>query len=150
MPQSFFQIGVHLVFSTKDRLRYLDCKVIGAMHSYLATLLRGHKCGRVVVGGTDDHIHVFCTLPKDITPIELIRITKQESSKWIKKGFQGYDEFAWQKGYGIFSVSPQYFDKVISYINNQEEHHEQLSFQDEFRMFLKKYDVEFNERYVWD
>jgi putative transposase len=150
MPQSFFQIGVHLIFSTKNRLRYLDSDVIDATHAYLATVLRDKGCGQVVAGGTEDHVHVFCTLPKGEEPIKLIQVVKQESSKWIKNSYRGFDEFAWQRGYGIFSVSPQYFDEVIGYVNNQAKHHEKLSFQDEYRMFLKKYNMEYDEAYVWD
>lgn len=150
MPQSFFKVGAHLVFSTKNRLKFLDGNIVGPTHAYLATLLRNKGCGQVVVGGTDDHVHVFFTLPKSEEPVKLIQVIKQETSKWIKDSFDGYREFAWQRGYGMFSVSPQYFSEVIAYINNQETHHQKVSFQDEFRMFLKKYHETYDEAYVWD
>ena len=94
------------------------------------------------------HIHVLCTLPRTITIAELISKIKTSSSKWIKK--QGIINFSWQDGYGSFSVSPSKLMVVEKYISNQPEHHKKMSFKDELRNFFKEYNIEYDERYVWD
>ena len=101
------------------------------------------------VGGTETHIHLLFRGEPFVTLSDFIGKLKGASAHDINARF-GEDALRWQRGYGIFSVSPQYFDAVITYINNQAEHHKELSFQDEYRMFLKKYNIEFDERYVWD
>jgi len=151
MPQSLSDVNLHLIFSTKDRYPFLDHEVRDSMHRYLATLCRdlGSTCWKV--GGVSDHVHIVTSLPRTLSQSQLLEDIKKKSSKWIKEiNAAQYGKFAWQAGYGAFSVSRSNLDKVVSYVANQESHHEQLSFQDEYRVFLTKHYVEYDERYVWD
>lgn len=150
MAQSFFQMYGHLIFSTKDRIDFLDDKVRGDIHAYLATLFRDMGCPYVHVGGAKDHVHVLFDIGKESLPVNIIGKVKKESSKFIKNIDNGYKDFYWQSGYGLFSVSPSNKEKVINYIDIQIEHHKKMSFKDEFLAYLKKYNIDYNEKYIWD
>ena len=102
------------------------------------------------LGGIEDHVHVLCRLGRTIDVAELVRELKRESSKWLKTKGAGLGRFQWQEGYGAFSVGASQVEAVRGYIARQEEHHRRRSFQDEFRAFLQKYGVDYDERYVWD
>ncbi|MDM8522030.1 transposase [Desulfococcaceae bacterium HSG8] len=151
MPQSLVQIYLHIIFSTKNREPFLiDKQIREEMHAYSGSVLKAHDSIPVIVGGTADHIHILCTFPRTITVSKLIGETKRGSSKWVKKKGRTLSAFQWQSGYGAFSVSHSNVPEVRKYIATQEEHHKKRSFQDEFRIFLKKHGVQFDERYVWD
>lgn len=120
------------------------------MHAYLAGTCRNQDCPSLIVGGVEDHVHILCSLGRQTTVADLVRELKRESSKWIKSRGRQFAEFHWQNGYGAFSVSPSHAPSLQRYIRNQEEHHRQETFQDEFRRLLKKYGVAYDERYVWD
>ena len=150
MPMSLFQVYAHLTFRTRDRIRWLEDSVRERVHGYLAATGRDMGAPFVVVGGPDDHVHMLLLLPKQKPPVDLVAHVKRESSKFVKTLGRGFGDFAWQRGYGMFSVGPSHIGAVESYIRGQEEHHRRVSFQDEFRAFLKKYDVAYDERYVWD
>ena len=150
MPQSLSQVIVHLVFCTKDRQRYLDDSIRERTHAFLATLCRDRDCEAYRVGGTDDHIHAICRLSRSITIAKLIEDIKRESSKWIKTLGTDYADFHWQRGYGAFSLSRSHLDRAMVYVSNQLEHHREQTFQDEFRELLRRYEIDFDERYVWD
>lgn len=102
------------------------------------------------VGGVADHVHIITTLPRTVSQAELIEQIKKTSSKWVKALDARYHGFFWQRGYGAFSVSPSQLDAVLEYIEAQQEHHRTRSFQQEYRDFLRKHGVDFDERYVWD
>lgn len=104
----------------------------------------------IIIGGFTDHIHILCKLSKKIALMKLVEDVKSHSSKWIKTRDEQFRDFYWQDGYGAFSVNPSQVDLVIKYISNQHEHHKKKTFQEEYRAFLKKYKVEYDERYVWD
>ncbi len=150
MPQSLSRIILHIVFSTKNREPFLKDEIGKRMHAYLATVCRDCDAEAYRVGGVADHVHLACKLPRTITVSKLLETTKKESSKWIKKQGDGYKNFYWQGGYGAFSVSPSHLDPLIAYVENQAEHHRKETFQDEFRRLLKKYGIDYDERYVWD
>jgi REP element-mobilizing transposase RayT len=150
MPQSLYKIYTHITFSTKNRYPFLDEKISSAVFQYIGGLCKALNCQPIVVGGYRDHIHILCLLPKDETFMKLIQLIKSHSSKWVKSKGLIYQKFYWQKGYGIFSVTPSHVEKVKSYILHQEKHHKKLSFQQEYRLFLEKYNIEYNEKYVWD
>jgi putative transposase len=150
MPQSLSRIILHIVFSTKNREPFLHDEIGKRMQAYLATVCRDCDAEAYRVGGVADHVHIACKLPRTITVSKLLETTKRESSKWIKKQGDGYKGFYWQGGYGAFSVSPSHLDPLIAYVENQAEHHRKETFQDEFRRLLKKYGIEYDERYVWD
>jgi putative transposase len=151
MPQSLAQIYVHIVFSTKDRQPFLlDKSIREEMHKYLGGTCNGLDCPVLRVGGVADHVHILCRLARTISVANLVKELKRESSLWIKTRSTALSEFHWQNGYGAFSISPGHIGALREYIDNQEEHHRTVSFQDEFRGLLKKYGVEWDERYVWD
>ena len=150
MPQSLSKVYVHLIFSTKHRQNRIDDTIKESLFEYLGGICRGLECNPIRVGGYKNHIHILCLLSRKITQMKLVEELKVESSKWIKTKDTKFRDFHWQDGYGIFSVNPAEIDVVVNYINNQQKHHERKIFENEFRAFLKKYKVEFDERYVWD
>lgn len=119
------------------------------MHAYLATICRDLDADLVWVGGVADHVYILSSLPRTLSQAELIERIKKTSSKWIKAVDVRYRGFFWQRGYGAFSVSPSQLDSVLEYVRQQEEHHRKRTFQEEYREFLRKHNVEFDERYVW-
>ena len=150
MPQSLSLVVVHVIFSTKDRLPRLDEQLRPHLHAYLATVARNAGCEAYRVGGVADHVHLGIRLARTVTIAHLVEELKTSSSKWLKTQSPDLGGFAWQRGYGCFSVGPADLDSLCAYIDGQEEHHRQRTFQDEFRMFLAKYKVEYNEAYLWD
>ena len=150
MPQSLSKVYVHITFSTKNREKTFGENIQPALFEYLGGICKGLDCNPIRVGGTDDHIHILCTLSRKITQASLIEQLKVESSKWMKTKGINYRQFYWQHGYGIFSVNPTEIEAVVNYINNQREHHRSKTFQEEYRAFLKKYHVDYDERFAWD
>lgn len=150
MPQSLSFLLVHVVFSTKNRARVLVPSVRPALHAYLATVARNVECECYRVGGVEDHVHLAIRLARTVTAAQLVEELKTSSSKWLKTQSPDLADFSWQRGYGAFSVGPSDLDALRRYIDNQEEHHRTRTFQDEYRAFLRKYGIEFDERYVWD
>lgn len=120
------------------------------LHHYLGGICKNLECQPIKVGGYTDHIHILCMLSKKISLMKLVEEIKSHSSKWYKTKNESLLNFYWQDGYGAFSVNPSEVNVVIDYIENQHKHHDHKSFQDEYRAFLKKYQVEYDERYVWD
>jgi REP element-mobilizing transposase RayT len=150
MSQSLTLLCTHLIFSTKNRQSLIDDIIEPSLHTYLGGVCKEMDCMPVKVGGYTDHVHILCLLSKKIALMDLLEEVKKRSSKWIKTQGDAYHQFYWQSGYGAFSVNPTEMDVVIKYISNQHEHHQKISFQDEYRAFLKKYKVDYDERYVWD
>jgi putative transposase len=151
MAQSLSQIYLHIVFSTKNRVPFLrDRTLRDRIHAYLAGTCRNLHSPSLVVGGVEDHVHLLLRLAKDLTVSILVRELKRESSKWIKGLAPDLSTFYWQQGYGAFSISPSHVEPLKKYIAAQEDHHRRETFQDEVRRLLKKYGVEYDERYVWD
>jgi len=151
MPQSLAKILVHVIFSTKHRYPFLaDKHIRHEMHAYLGGVCKAFGCPVLIVGGVADHVHILCSLSRNYSVAKIVGEIKRNSSKWVKTKGRGLRQFAWQNGYGIFSVSQSHVDRVRNYIAHQEEHHRRRSFQDEYRAFLKKYEIEYDERCVWD
>ena len=150
MPQSLVKNYLHITFSTKHRVTIIKKSIQKDLFAYLAKICNELECYAIEVGGVEDHVHILCSLSKKITLIKLLEEMKRSSSKWIKTQGVDFKNFYWQIGYGAFSVNPKEIEIVQKYILNQEEHHRNKSFQDEYRSFLQQYDVEFDERYVWD
>ncbi|MBU6400850.1 MAG: transposase [Verrucomicrobia bacterium] len=151
MPQSLAKILVHTVFSTKDRRPFLrDPALRAELHRYLGGILVHLDSPPIIVGGVEDHVHLLCLLSRTGTPADLVKEVKRGSSVWIKERVQTLPDFAWQNGYGMFSIGFSQLEAVRSYIANQEEHHRKVGFQDELRRLLERYEVQFDERYVWD
>jgi REP element-mobilizing transposase RayT len=151
MPQSLSRVWLHLVFSTKDRRAYLQQeKFRNEMFPMLSHHVEQMGCTPVRAGGWIDHVHVVCGLSRTVTIAQLVEGIKTETSKWAKKAPHSISTFSWQAGYGAFSVSQSNLSRVLTYVDNQPEHHRQLSFQDEFRSLCKRHEIEIDERYVWD
>ena len=151
MPQSLAKTYVHVIFSTKNRFPFLSSPDLRKeMHAYLGGTLNELDCPVLTVGGPADHVHILCVLSKNTAIADVVGKVKRSSSKWVKTKGVSLRKFAWQNGYGVFSVSQSQVEWVRNYIQKQEDHHRKRSFQDEFREFLKSYQVDFDERYVWD
>ena len=150
MPQSLSLVIIHIIFSTKDRCALLDAGMRPKLHAYLSTVARNDGCECYRAGGVADHVHLAVRLSRTLTIAGLVESLKTASSKWLKAESPGLAAFSWQRGYGCFSVGPTDLDSLCAYIDQQEEHHRTRTFQEEFRMFLKKYGVAYDEAYVWD
>ena len=150
MAQSLANVLLHLIYSTKGRRRLIRPAVEAELHRYLAGTCRDLGCPAHDIGGTDDHVHVFFSLSRTITIAKFVEEVKKSSSRWVKKQGREYWDFAWQGGYGVFSIGQSGFDGLRRYIRDQKERHKTVSFQDEFRALCRKYGVEIDERYVWD
>lgn len=150
MPQSLSHILLHLVFSTKDRRPFIGKTIQPNLHAYLATVVRDMGCECPRVGGVEDHVHLAVRLSRTQATADLVEKIKVASSKWMKAQSPDYLAFSWQRGYGAFSVGPRDERALLEYIDGQAKHHERISFQEEYRRFLLKYGISFDERYVWD
>jgi putative transposase len=150
MPQSLSLLIAHLIFSTKGRRPFLNTEIRGPLHAYLATLARNADCHCYRVGGREDHVHLAIALPRTAAIADLVRHLKASSSNWLKTQSIDIKDFSWQRGYACISISPKDVDALVDYIDRQEEHHRKRTFQEEYRMFLDKYGMEYDEAYVWD
>ena len=152
MSQSLAKVIVHIVYSTKNRHPWLkEPKTRSELYAYNATILKENvDSPAILINGVEDHIHILCLLSRKFAIKDVIKESKTETTKWIKKQGPTYKDFHWQAGYGVFSVSPSNVEQVKRYIANQQEHHNRISFQDEFRELCKRHGIEIDERYVWD
>jgi REP element-mobilizing transposase RayT len=150
MSQSLVKNYIHIVFSTKHRVPLINPPFEKELHAYLGGICNALECPVLTVGGYTDHVHILCLLSTKIALMQLLKELKANSSKWMKTKHPDLNNFYWQDGYGAFSVNPAEVEIVMDYIKNQHEHHRTKSFQEEYRAFLKKYKVDFDERYVWD
>ena len=150
MSQSLSCILLHLVFSTKNREPWLDADLRPRVFAYLAETGREMGCEVYRVNGTADHIHMAVLLNRTLAHADLVKKVKATSSVWIKEHGNHHAGFSWQAGYGVFSLGASQLPVLINYIDGQEEHHREKGFQEEYRDFLKRYAIEYDERYVWD
>jgi putative transposase len=150
MGQSLVQNYLHITFSTKHRLPFIYPPVNKSLYAYLVAVCNELECQPLEIGGFTDHVHILCMLSKKLALMDFLREMKANSSKWLKSFGNGYEDFYWQDGYAAFSVNPKEIDAVRFYISNQEEHHQNMSFQDELRSFMHRYNIQYDERYVWD
>jgi putative transposase len=150
MPQSFACLYYHLIFSTKNREPTLRDALRPRLYEYVGGILRAEKATLVMAGGMPDHVHWLISLHQQTSVSEALRLIKANSSKWIHETFPEFRSFAWQSGYGAFSVSFSRLSDVKHYIAVQEEHHRITTFQEEFLSFLKRHEVSYDERYLWD
>ena len=150
MSQSLVKNFVHLVYSTRHRTPWIPSDVRRGLYSYQAGTFQSLECTALVIGGIDDHVHALFLLSKNHALSKIVEEVKKSSSKWMKTEGTGNSEFYWQGGYAAFSVSQSNLELVRKYIENQEEHHHSMTFQDELRRLFKRHRIEFDERYVWD
>jgi REP element-mobilizing transposase RayT len=147
MPQSLSSILIHLVFSTKNREPFITENVESELNKYLATIFKACDSPALLIGGNCDHIHALFSLARTWTVADVVKEVKTSSSKWMKTKVGA---FQWQAGYGAFSIGQSGVAGVKQYIRDQKEHHRKEHFQDEFRKLCRVYELEFDERYVWD
>ena len=151
MSQSLVKNLVHLVYSTKHRMKWIPESFQESLWSYQAGIFRDWDSPAIVIGGIDDHVHALFSLSKNHALKTIVEEVKKGSSKWMKTADgTGNRDFAWQGGYGAFSVSQSNAPEVESYILKQAEHHQKMSFQDELRILFRKHGIQFDERYLWD
>jgi putative transposase len=150
MPQSLASILIHIVFSTKNRKPFLTAPVDVELHKYLATVARNAGSPTLAIDGVEDHVHLLVSLARTSSIADIVEDLKKTSSKWIKTKGPDFRAFQWQTGYGAFSIGQSNAPALKKYIANQNVHHRKQNFQDEYRTLLRKYEIEFDERYVWD
>ena len=150
MPQSLVKNLIHLVFSTKYRQPWLPDDIQHPLFAYQAGIFQQWESPALVIGGFVDHVHALFSLSKNYALKKIVEEVKKGSSKWMKTDGTRNPDFYWQNGYAAFSVSVSGVTDVRRYIENQREHHRQLTFQDELRALFARHGVEFDERYVWD
>ena len=150
MPQSLSSILIHLIFSTKNREPFITPAIETELHPYMAKIFRELKSPSLAIDGTRDHVHILFFLARVVAIADLLEEVKTETSKWIKTKGPEFRNFHWQKGYGAFSIGQSQVAAVKRYILGQKEHHRRVTFQDEYRKFLKVYGIDYDERYVWD
>ena len=149
MASTLVKIDVHLIFHIKNSGTEMREDDLPRIFAYIGGIIKGIGGLPIEIGGRPDHIHILSSLPKSMSLSEFVRNVKADSSKWMKSLDGCYGQFAWQEGYGAFSVSPSLIDNTINYIRNQAEHHKKRSFQDEYRLFLEAYGIQYDNRYVF-
>jgi putative transposase len=150
MPQSLSSVLVHLIYSTKNREQFITPAVQPELFAYMSTVFHACNSPALSIGGTADHVHSLFALGRTVTIAEVVEEVKKRSSKWVKTKGPAFKNFHWQTGYGAFSIGQSNALALKRYIRDQADHHRHRSFQDEYRTFLKKYGIEYDERYVWD
>lgn len=148
VAQTCGNVVVHLIFSTKQRKPLITSEIRSDLFAYLGGIAREMRGTALIINGTCDHVHMLLRIRPADSIAEIVRVIKTNSSRWIHH--KGQREFAWQAGYGVFSVSESSIPAVSKYIAAQDEHHKRHSFQQEFVAFLKKNNVAYDERYIWD
>ena len=150
MPQSYVSLNVHLIFSTKNRLPQINADLQPRLFDYIGGICRAEQSVLLAAGGMPDHVHLLVSLGKMAALADFLRVVKTNTSKWVHEEFPSQRDFAWQAGYGAFSVSPSGLDAVKAYIAKQAEHHRVRTFQEELVEFLNRHEIEYDERYLWD
>jgi putative transposase len=150
MAHTFAHLLTHIVFSTKDRRPLLDAELKSRLFPYLGGIIRARGGKAIIINGLTDHVHILASLAAKHSLSDLMRELKADSTGWIHKNFPNHREFAWQIGYGAFSVSHSNLAEVEKYIAHQEEHHRKISFQEELVAFLQKHEIEYDERFLWE
>lgn len=150
MATTLVKIDIHLIFHVKSTSVKVREEDLPRLFAYIGGTIRSLGATAIEVGGMPDHVHILTTLPKTVAAADFVRAVKAESSKWLKTVAPHYNSFAWQAGYGAFSVSASLLDTVVRYIRRQAEHHRRRSFREEYKMFLEAYGIEYDERYAFE
>jgi REP element-mobilizing transposase RayT len=150
MAQSLAKILVHLIFSTKRRAPLLPQTPYAALHSYAQGIFKAQKCHLIEMNNVTDHVHILFDLHRTEALSNVVMHVKKGTSRWLKTQSKDFQHFDWQEGYGAFSIGRSQGGEVCTYIQKQQQKHRRLSYQDEFRQFLEAYEIEYDERYVWD
>jgi len=149
MSQSLSKLFVHIIFHIKKGSVEIDKTISKELYAYMGAIINDNNSIPILINGVTDHIHILCVMSKNIALSKLIEEIKRHSSRWIKTKGEQYKGFAWQGGYGAFSVSPSLHDKTKIYIERQETHHKKMTFKEEYLLFLKEYGINYNEQHLW-
>lgn len=150
MPGTFSQIYIQVVFAVKGRENLISSNWKTELHKYIAGIIKGKEQKPIIVNGMPDHIHAFIGLRPAMAISDLVRDIKNNSSKFINDRKLVKGKFAWQEGYGVFSYSHSHISSVYDYILNQERHHKKKTFREEYLEFLKKFEIGYDEKYVFE
>lgn len=150
MPQSLSKLHIHLIFSTKKRQPLISDAIRGSLHNYMAVVLQNLGCPPVLINSVNDHVHILFELARTVTVSKVVEDVKKASSKWIITQDPCFSKFAWQAGYGAFAVSLSNVKAVRDYIADQKAHHQIRTFEEEYRAFLERHELTYDEQYVWD
>jgi REP element-mobilizing transposase RayT len=149
MATTLTKILVHFIFSTKNRVPLISLEIEPRLHAYMRGISKNYDSPVLAMNGISDHVHMLISMSKRISVSELMEVVKKESSKWIKNEGPEFEGFYWQEGYAAFSIGESGVEQVRRYIENQKVHHRVTTFQEELVMFLEKYGVEYDEKYIW-
>lgn len=150
MAHTFTNLLTHIIFSTKHRAPQIDQSLKPQLLAYMGGIVREINSAALLVNGTADHVHLLVRLPATVALADALRVIKTNSSRWVHEQGPTHSDFAWQTGYGAFSVSQSAAEAVLRYIANQEEHHRKVSFQQEMIAYLRRNKIAYDERYIWD
>ncbi len=149
MSQSLSKLYIHIVFHIKTTSCSIRKQEKKELYAYMGAIIKDNQSIPILINGVEDHVHILCIMSKNIALAKLVEEIKRHSSRWIKTKDSYYSNFAWQGGYGGFSVSQSLHSKTKQYIANQEEHHKKKSFREEYLLFLKEYGIDYNDQYLW-
>lgn len=149
MPHSYVSCYMHYVFSTKERINSINPDMKERLWAYMGGIAKENNMKALIVGGTSNHVHILLELPSTMPIPKAIQLVKGGSSKWVSDTFPMLKNFSWQEGYGAFSISVSGIQDTISYIQNQEKHHQVRTYEDEYLAFLKKHRIDYDEKHVW-
>jgi putative transposase len=149
MSQSLSKLFVHIVFHVKKTSCLIRKQDKNELYAYMGSIIKDNESIPILINGVENHVHILCIMSKNIALAKLVEEIKRHSSRWIKTKDNYYIGFAWQGGYGGFSVSASLHDITKNYIANQEQHHHKMSFQEEYLLFLKEYGIDYNDEYLW-
>ncbi len=150
MANTYTSLNIHYVFSTKNRTPILVGNMRERLWAFMGGIARENGMKARCIGGITDHVHLLVSMPTTLSTAKGIQLIKGGSSAWVHETFPEMRNFAWQEGYGAFSVSVSHLAETIAYIENQEEHHRHKSFQEEYLAFLKRHEIDYDEKYLWD
>ncbi len=150
MANTYTQMYIQIVFAVKRRQNLIQKKWKDELHKYICGIVNGKEQKVYAIGGVEDHIHILVSIKPNIAISDLVRDIKANSSKWINENEFVRGKFQWQEGFGAFSYAQSQLDNVIAYINNQEQHHQKKTFKDEYLTLLQKFDIEYDEKYLFD
>lgn len=149
MANTYSQCFYHIVFSTKERVKFISPDIEQRVWAYIGGILKNHNMTAVAIGGIEDHIHVLVLAKPSVAPSQIAQLIKGESSKWIHIEFPHLSKFSWQDGYSVFTVSKSIVPSVVEYIKRQREHHSAKTFEIEYRELLDRHEIDYDERYLF-
>lgn len=150
MPNTYSSLLVHVVFSTKKREPWLTPEILKRLDTYVSGIAKQNGFAAIAVGGVKDHVHVLLSVPPVVSVAKAVQLIKGGTSKWISETFPYCAKFAWQSGYGAFTIGVSMINVTVAYIKKQEEHHRAKTFREEYEEFMKRHGIEYDEKYLVD